>query len=152
MKSYLESRQFMYYSLVMEHKNKETFCPFFDWTKVSYRWKNAMEIAKVEHQHWLIWWSGNNRFTGSSFYTYISKYRDDFKLENYSGPPFITFNIPSYDFVTKIFQNTEGRKILNWSHTHPNYQPKPVIKPLQEFHGITRCYDTYLEDAYVFSQ
>ena len=131
MRLYLECKQVMHYYLVMEHKNKETFCPFFDWTRVSCRWKNTAELAKVEHQHWFIWWSAENQFTGSSFYKYISKYRDNFKLENYSGPAFITFNIPSYNFVTKIFRNTEGRKILNWNHPHPNYQPKPVIKPLQ---------------------
>ena len=141
----------MYYYLAMEHKNEETFCPFFDWTKVSCWWQNAEELAKMEHQHWLIWWSTKNRFTGSGFYKYISKYREDFKLENYSGPPFITFNIPNW-FCHKNLLKHWRKKDLELELSTPKLTTKTSYRTTTRISWNSKMLMIHTLKMHVFSK
>ena len=122
----LEARPNKYY-LVMEHEDKPYLSPSLGQVKIS---KTIHEQLKGKHQHWLIWWTGHHLFSSCSFYKYISKYsrqwderRTNPTTYSNSGPLFINYKA-NYKFSTTIFQNANGRKILDWSCSHPDYRPK----------------------------
>ena len=139
---YLKARPNKYY-LVMEHEDKPYLCPSLRQVKKS---KTIHEKLKGKHQHWLIWWTGHHPFSSCGFYKYISKYSRQWderrtKPTTYSdsGPLFINYK-PIYKFSTTIFQNANGRKILDWSHCRPDYHPKdPFTDKIHAFYGVATC-------------
>ena len=132
----------------MEHEDKPHLCPYLGCTKQTNRKSNTIfEELKGEYQHWLICWPGHRSFSGCSFYKYISKYsrvwderRTNPGTSSDCGPLFINSKVTNYEFTTKIFQNTNGRKILDWSCPHPDYHPtEPFTDKTDGFYGVATC-------------
>ena len=120
----------------MEHENRTNLCPSFGYLrKTNRRLKTISKELQGKHQHWLIWWPGKHPFSASALYKFISKYSIEWDRrltpETYCncGPLFINYKILNYKFTTTIFCNSNGRKILDWSHLNPDLQPtEPLVE------------------------
>ena len=142
---YLEARSHEYYFLVIGHEDKPHLCPSLGHMKQTNRKSQTIfEELQGEHQHWLIWCPENHPFSGCAFYTFISKYSKEWDKRRtdpatYSDcrPLFINYKISNYEFTARIFWNRNGRKILDWSHPCPDYQPtEPFMDKTDGFYEI----------------